>query len=44
MTRNLKTYDFYDKIKTLKFHQKAHINIIYLLKTQNKALKKYDMS
>ena len=34
---------FMTQQKPLNFHEKAYINIIYLLKTLNKAFKKYDM-
>ena len=38
MTKNHKNMTYMTQQKTLNFHQKAYMNIIYLFKTQNKAL------
>ena len=37
-SKNIRNMIFYDIINPLNSHQNAYINIIYLLKTQNKAL------
>ena len=37
-SKNIRNMTFITQQKPLNFHQKAYINIIYLLKTLNKAL------